>query len=157
DRTWSERTYDTAARPAGERRRGSTADAEALDQRTVTLDVVLLQVLQEALALTDQQHQTTARVVIVLVGLEVLGQVGDAVGEQRGLDLGRTGVALAGRVLRDDRLLGGGIEGHTGSPQVVARRAGAFCPGLFRRAAPERTSPLRADTGWGRDRSPRPI
>src|SRR5699024_12611537 len=81
----------TKPRPAlrGELRRSSPADAETLDQRAVALDVDALQVLQEALALTDQQHQTTTGVVIVLVGLEVLGQVVDPMREERDLDLGR--------------------------------------------------------------------
>ena len=42
---------------------------------------------------------------IVLVGLEVLGQISDALGEQRDLDLRGTGVAFVRRVLADDFLL----------------------------------------------------
>src|SRR5690625_5125857 len=40
----------------------SAAQAEALDQRTVALDVDLLQVLEHAATLTDQEQQATTRV-----------------------------------------------------------------------------------------------
>src|SRR5699024_12346059 len=56
--------------PGDERRTVSAADADALDQRPVALDVVIAQVLQEPLALTDQQHQTTTSAGVVLVGLK---------------------------------------------------------------------------------------
>src|SRR5690606_38825304 len=110
---------------------------------------------QEALALTDQQHQTTTGVVVVLVGLEVLGQVSDAVREQRDLDLRRAGVALRGPELLDDLLLGGGIEGHS-SPGVVARRSDPGDPGSLdeRASAPREPwastrTPLRGAEGVG--------
>jgi hypothetical protein len=44
-------------------------------------------------------------VVVVLVLLQVLGELRDAVREQRDLDLGGTGVALGQGVLADDLLL----------------------------------------------------
>jgi hypothetical protein len=45
-------------------------------------------------------------VVVVLVLLEVLGEVADAVAEQRDLHFRGTGVALGRGVLGDDLLLG---------------------------------------------------
>ena len=90
----------------------TAADAEALDQRTEALDVLLGQVLQQAATLADQDQQTTTGVVVVLVRLEVLGQVRDALGEHRHLDLRRTGVTLGGRVLLHDRLLDFSVERH---------------------------------------------
>ena len=67
--------------------------------------------------------------VVVLVHLEVLGEVGDALGEHRHLDLGGTGVALMRGVLGHDLLLHGGVEGH-GSPWVSLRGApGRVHPG----------------------------
>src|SRR5690606_3644967 len=92
-----------------------SAQAEPLDERTVTRDVDLLQVLQQLTPAADQEQQAPAAVVVVLVGLEVLGQVADALAQQRDLHLGRPGVALGRRVLRDDGLLGSGVERH-GSP-----------------------------------------
>src|SRR5215475_9975513 len=92
--------------PEGGRSAASAAQAETLDDRAVALDVGLVQVVQQPTTLTHEEQQTTTRVVVVLVLLEVIGQVADAVTEQRDLHLGRTGVALLRGVLRDDLLLG---------------------------------------------------
>src|SRR6201987_6177760 len=91
---------------------GSAADTETLPDRTVTGDVLLGQVLQQPAAAADQQQQPAAAVVVVLLYLQVLGQVVDPPGQQRDLDLRRTGVTLTGRVLRQDLFLDGGIERH---------------------------------------------
>ena len=69
----------------------SAAQAETLDERTVTLDVDVSQVTQQAATTADQQQQATTGVVVVRVGLEVLGQILDAAGQQRDLHLGGTG------------------------------------------------------------------
>ena len=53
----------------------SAAKAEALDQGSVARDVDRGQVLQQPEATADQQQETPAGVVVVLVLLEVLGQV----------------------------------------------------------------------------------
>src|SRR3954470_15046618 len=103
-RSW--RDEAEAASVVGGRLWGSSAQAEPLDDRAVAVDVFLLHVVQKATTLADQQEQATATVVVVLVLLEVLGQVGDAVRQQRHLDLRGAGVALAGAVLGDDLLLG---------------------------------------------------
>ena len=81
------------------------SQAEAGDDRAVALDVGLLQVVEETTALSHEEQQSPTAVVIVLVLLEVLGEVGDAVAQQRDLDLGGTGVALGQGVLADDLLL----------------------------------------------------
>ena len=78
------------------------SQAELADDRAVTLDVVLLQVVQQTSSVTNHLLQTAAAVEILLVSLEVLGQVSDAVGQDSNLYLGRTGVALVGSVLLDD-------------------------------------------------------
>src|SRR3954462_10129023 len=109
----------------------SPAQAEPLDQRAVTRDVGALQVLQQPAALTDEDQQTPTAVVVVLVGLEVLGEVLDALREHRDLDLRGTGVALVRGVLGHDALLGGTVEGH-GSPCVSLRDApGHVHPGAL--------------------------
>src|SRR4051812_13380805 len=94
-----------------ERRSPTTlsAQAETLDERTVTRDVLALQVLQQTTAATDQQQQTAAAVVVVLVQLQVLGELADALAEQRDLHLGGTGIGLTLGVLTDDLLLCGGV------------------------------------------------
>src|SRR5207253_6104598 len=88
------------------------ADAEPLPDRAVAVDVLLGQVFQQPAAAADQQQQPATAVVVVLVHLQVLGQVIDPPGQQRDLDLRRTGVTLTGRVLRQDLFLGGGVERH---------------------------------------------
>lgn len=64
------------------------------DQGTVTVDVLLLQIGQQITAAADHLEQAAAAVVVMLVGLEVLGQVVDTSGQQSNLDLRRTGVTL---------------------------------------------------------------
>ena len=77
---------------------GSAAQAEALDQRAVALHVDLGDVFEQTAPASDQQQQPAPRVVVVLVQLEVFGQVSDPLGQQRDLGLRRPGVRCrAGR------------------------------------------------------------
>src|SRR6185503_9555183 len=80
----------------------SAAYAEPLDEGAVARDVDLAQVLQQAAAPPDEQQQATTAVVVVLVHLQVLGEIADALGQQRDLRLGRAGVTLVGAVLGKD-------------------------------------------------------
>ena len=61
---------------------------------------------------TDEQQQSASRVVIVLVQLEMFGQIGDPLGQQRDLSLRRTGVGVVQTVLAEDFLLLFGSERH---------------------------------------------
>src|ERR1035438_4849426 len=88
---------------------------EALDQDRVALLALLLEVVEQAAALADHDHEAAAAVVVLGVGLEVLGEVVDALREDRDLDLRRTGVRLVLLVVVDDDLLLFHIEGHGGS------------------------------------------
>ena len=63
-------------------------DTQLSDQGTVTVDVLLLQVSQHRTALTNHLQQTAARVVILLVYLQVLGQLLDAGGQDCNLTSG---------------------------------------------------------------------
>ena len=78
------------------------SQAELANDRAVTLDVVLLQVVQKTSSLTDHLLQTAAAVEVLLVDFQVLGQVSDAVGQNSNLYFGRTCVALVSSILRDD-------------------------------------------------------
>jgi hypothetical protein len=82
-----------------------STETETLNQGTVTVDVDALEVIKHTTTVTDHEQQTTTGVVIVLVLLQVLGQVGDTLAQQRDLDLGGTRVAFVRRVLGDDFLL----------------------------------------------------
>ena len=64
----------------------------------VALDIGLFKVVLKAAAAADHLEQTTAGMVVVLVLLEVLVQVVDALSQQSDLHLGGTGVALVGLV-----------------------------------------------------------
>jgi hypothetical protein len=75
-----------------EPRRGSLPDAELLDERSVTGNVSTSEIVEEPAALADQLHEATTGMVILRMRLEVSSQVVDALGEQRSLHLGRTGV-----------------------------------------------------------------
>ena len=68
-------------------------ETELRDERSVPLDVVALQVVQEATTATDEHEQPTARVVVLLVDLQVLREVVDALREDRHLHLGQIGRA----------------------------------------------------------------
>lgn len=67
-------------------------DAEFADNVAVTIGVNLLQVIQEAAALAYEHEQTAARSVILLVGLEMLRQLSDALRKDGDLNLWTPGV-----------------------------------------------------------------
>ena len=79
--------------------------AELGDQVEVTLLILATEIVEERAALVDQHQQAAAAMIVLRVALEVLGEVGDALGEDRDLDFGRAGVALALRMFLDERLL----------------------------------------------------
>src|SRR5690606_28146073 len=65
------------------------AQAEALDELGVTRPVGLLEIVEKAATLADKLEKAAAGMVVLGVALEVLGQVGDALGEDRDLDFRR--------------------------------------------------------------------
>jgi hypothetical protein len=81
------------------------ANTEFLDQFEVRFAIFACNVLQVALALADQLQQAAAGGVIVLVGLQVLGEFLDTLGHDAGLHGGRTGVVFASLQVFNDTLL----------------------------------------------------
>ena len=77
-------------------------DAEFGDDRTVPLDIGFLQIVEQAAAMTDHLQKTAAAVMILRVLFEMLVEGVDPVGQDRDLDLGRSGVALMDGILFDD-------------------------------------------------------
>lgn len=73
------------------------------EQTTVTLDVEVLHVVEQATATADHHQQTTASVVVMLVMLEVLVEVVDAGSQDGNLDFGRTAVCFVLTVGSDRR------------------------------------------------------
>src|SRR4051794_3387379 len=75
---------------------------ELADQRAVALEVVLLEIVEEPAAPADEHQQAAARMMVVLVLAQVLGEMVDAVREQRDLHLRGAGVVLVAPEARDD-------------------------------------------------------
>ena len=86
------------------------SDVQLLDDRTVAFNVNLLEVAQQVSSVADHLGQAATAVVVVMVVLEVLGQIVDAVGQNGDLNLGRTCVTLVDRILLDDCLFF--LSGH---------------------------------------------
>src|SRR5690606_38216359 len=82
----------------------SATQAQLLDQALVALVVLALEIVEQAAAAVDQLQEAAAAVVILLVDLEVLGQLLDAGGQQGDLDLRRAGVVGAARVVGNNLL-----------------------------------------------------
>src|ERR1700679_1897205 len=68
------------------------ADAQLADDFAIAVGVVLLQVIEQAAALAHQHQQTAAGAVVLLVRLEVLGQLADALAQDRNLYLRAAGI-----------------------------------------------------------------
>ena len=79
--------------------------SELLDNRSVAVDVYLLEIAEKAASLTDHLQQTSAAVVVFFVLLQMLGERVDPCGEDRDLYLGGACVALVDRVLLNNALL----------------------------------------------------
>ena len=77
------------------------AQAEVRDDVAVAVQVGALEVAQQAAALADEHQQAAARVVVLGVRAQVLGQLVDPLGQERDLDLGGAGVVLGAAVLGD--------------------------------------------------------
>src|SRR5690606_14466654 len=93
------------------------------DDRLVAVRILPLQIVEQATTLADDLQQTTPRVVVLLVGLEVLGEVANPLREECDLHLGRARVPFLARVLGDDLLLPILQECHFDSSHLQVRRA----------------------------------
>ena len=69
------------------------AQAQLFDQSLITALIGLLQVIEQRTTRGDQLQQATTRVVVFLVGLEVLGEVGDPLRVDRHLHFSASSVA----------------------------------------------------------------
>ncbi len=66
--------------------------AELANERAVALEVAALKIVQEPAPAPDEHQQPAARVVVLAVRAQVLGELVDPLGQQRDLDLGLAGV-----------------------------------------------------------------
>eukprot|EP00919_Chromeraceae_sp_WS-2016_P066895 GHVR01158194.1.p1 GENE.GHVR01158194.1~~GHVR01158194.1.p1 ORF type:complete len:153 (-),score=0.91 GHVR01158194.1:61-519(-) len=74
------------------------AQAELFDQGLVTAVIDLLDVVEKAATGRNELEQTAAGMVILAVFLEVLGEVGNALGQDGHLNFRRAGVVWSGCV-----------------------------------------------------------
>ena len=81
------------------------SEIQLLDDRTVALDVGLLEVAEKISSVADHLKKSAAAVVVLVIVLEVFSQIVDSVGQKRDLYLGRTRVALVSSVLLNNCLL----------------------------------------------------
>jgi hypothetical protein len=70
------------------------AYSQPLNQALVSVEIAILEIIQKPSSLADKLQEPAPGMVILNVNLEVLGQVLDALAEQRYLHLGRAGVRL---------------------------------------------------------------
>src|SRR5579872_7357606 len=91
--------------------KSSTSNVVLFDQRVVARLVRLLEVIKQRAARCDHFQQPAARMVVVDMVLEMLGEIVDAFREDRNLNLGRAGVAgLVGILLDNFRFAFGGYR-----------------------------------------------
>lgn len=89
------------------------AETQFLDQLAVLGRIFPVDVLQMAAALAHQLEQAAAAVLVVLVGLEVLGELLDPGREDRDLYLRRTGITLVPRIRLDDFFFDLFVDSHS--------------------------------------------
>ena len=80
----------------------SAAQTQLADQRFVTFGVDRFEIIEKTAALRNQLDQAAARMVVLGVGLEVFGQVGNALREHRHLHFRRAGVVGFGCIFLDE-------------------------------------------------------
>src|SRR5690606_16567817 len=90
---------------------------QLLDQCVIPLDILLLEVCEQAAALVDHHQQAAARMVVLVVILEMLGEVADPFGQDRDLHFGRSRVVLVTGIALDNLLLLFGGNRHLFTPR----------------------------------------
>lgn len=68
--------------------------SKAGDEVSIPLDILVVEVLEQSSALANHHQQTSPTVMVLFIDLQMLGEVADALGEQRNLDLGRARVRV---------------------------------------------------------------
>lgn len=81
------------------------AESQPLYHASIPIDVLVLQIVEQATSLPDQFQETSPRMMILGVGLEMLSEVANALAEQGNLDLRGTGIRFMGLEVADNILL----------------------------------------------------
>lgn len=106
-------TRSVVVEDEGNHRQHLLADPEFSDHRPVAVDVFAFEIVEKTSSTSHQLQQTTPRVKVFAVGTEVLGEVLDALAEQRDLNLGGAGVCVTPFELTDDVGFAIGRESHS--------------------------------------------
>src|ERR1019366_9838981 len=104
--------FESRPRWIPEPRAALLAKVEGRDDPAVPLEARSLEIVEQAAPLRDEGQETAPRMVVFDVRLEVLGQVRDALRQERDLHLGRSGVVIVRAELGDDFELLVGVQGH---------------------------------------------
>jgi hypothetical protein len=99
-------TRGKALRVEGGRNAKLLSQTQLSDDRTVSLDILLRQVSKQILSVTNHLGQTSLRVEVLGVLLQMFGEGVDSLGENGNLYLGRTGVVFTGLVGFDESCFG---------------------------------------------------
>ena len=90
--------------PRTEPRPGDILDlltqSELRDYCTIALNIFLLEIVEQAAALTDHLKKATAGMVILMVDFEMLSELRDTLREDSDLNLGRTCIGFVEAVVR---------------------------------------------------------
>src|ERR1700732_3623604 len=78
------------------------ANPELLDQGLVAAFIGPLEVIEQLATLRHEFQQAPPRVIVLNMGLEMLGEIGDALRKDRHLHLGRPGIARLFGMRPDD-------------------------------------------------------
>ena len=81
------------------------SEVKLVDDRAVTLDISLLKVAKKVSSVTNHLEKSATAVMVLVIGLEMLGQIVDSVSKKRDLNLRRTGIALVSSILLNNSLL----------------------------------------------------
>src|SRR5687768_2329689 len=80
-------------------------DAETADKLGVAVRVLAFEVIEQSPSLANQLQKAAARVVVLCVNLEMLGEIVDALAEERDLNFRGSRVAVVCAVRADDSSL----------------------------------------------------
>jgi hypothetical protein len=83
---------------------GLLSDAQFTNDVFVTIDILGLQVVQQSSALADKLEQAPSGMMVLLMDLEMFGQIADSFAQQRDLYFRGTGILFVQPVLADDFL-----------------------------------------------------
>jgi hypothetical protein len=103
-----------------------SSDAQFHDDSLVAVFVLSLQIVEKSPSLTDHFQKAPPAVVILFMDLEMLRKIGDPLGENRHLHLGRTGITVVTFVGVDDLLFFFGNQ-HAVTPPFLSSELYGLC------------------------------